>query len=99
MVFGTPPWTQPLAQARPSDADPRAQRPSLLLPEVSNDSFAELQPKSHSPVAMYAKSPSYSPNPVPTVVKLEMVRYQLELEKIKLEQLKVEAQARYERAL
>jgi len=110
MVFGTPPWPQPLAQARPSDADPRAQRPSLLLPEVSNDSFAELQPKSHSPVAMYAakslspvaiydKSPSYSPNPVPTVVELEMVRYQLELEKIKLEQLKVEAQARYERAL
>ena len=48
---------------------------------------------------MYAKSPSYSPNPVPTVVELKMVRYQLELEKIKLEQLKVEAQARYERAL
>ena len=53
----------------------------------------------HSPVAMYYKSPSYSPNPVPTVVELEMVRYQLELEKIKLEQLKVEARARYARAL
>ena len=73
MIFGTPPWPQPLAQARPSDADPQAQRPSLLLPKVSSDSFAELQPKSHSPVAMYAKSPSYSPNPVPTVVELEMV--------------------------
>ena len=112
MVFGTPPWQPTRAQARHTDADvrdTRVPRPSLL-PDVSSDSLEAYRlpsrPAFDSSVSGYDSPPrsdtsahaalSYFPNP--TVTAYEMARLQLETEKVKLEQLKVEAQRYYERA-